>query len=112
MQHPQSRVSIDFAAVNRCALACLPAILRRLLPDGRMSGREWIARNPTRSDHSPGSFSINISSGKWSDFAVAASGGDPVSLVAYLENTSQVEAARLLAKMLGLDAEGKASRRG
>jgi hypothetical protein len=32
-------------------------------------------------------------------------GGDPVSLVAYLENCLQVEAARRLARMLGMDCE-------
>ena len=57
-------------------------------------------------------FSINTRTGKWGDFAESdAAGGDPVSLVAYMESVSQIEAARLLERMLGVDAEGKASRR-
>ena len=46
--------------------------------------------------------------GKWADFAIGARGGDPVSLVAYLENISQVAAARGLARMLGVKIEGGA----
>ena len=36
MQHSTPRASVDFDALNRAALAALPAILRRLLPDGRI----------------------------------------------------------------------------
>jgi hypothetical protein len=42
-----------------------------------------------------------LRTGRWADFATGDSGGDPVSLVAYLENVSQGEAARMLARMLG-----------
>ena len=37
------------------------------------------------------------------DFSTGDRGGDPISLVAYLAGVNQVEAARLLAKMLGLE---------
>ena len=91
---------LDFSDVNRAALASLPALLRRWLPDGRLVGREYEARNPKRADKRPGSF--NIISGKWADFATDAKGGDVVSLAAYLSGTRQAEAARELADMLGL----------
>jgi hypothetical protein len=94
---------IDFEAINRAALAALPAVLRRLLPDGRTIGGEWVARNPTRSDRRAGSFKINLRTGRWADFATGDKGGDPVSFVAYLEGCSQPDAARLLGRMLGLD---------
>jgi hypothetical protein len=97
---------IDFARVNSVALAALPAILARCLPGGRIHAHEYVVRNPTRADRHPGSFRINI--GKWADFAIGARGGDPVSLVAYLENISQVAAARVLARMLGVKIEGGA----
>jgi hypothetical protein len=35
-------------------------------------------------------------------------GGDPLSLVAYLEKTSQGQAARLLGRMLNIDTNGGA----
>ena len=88
-----SRDRIDFEAINRTALAALPAILRRLLPDGRIIGGEWVARNPTRGDRRPGSFKINLRTGRWADFATGDKGGDPVSLCAYVEGVSQGEAA-------------------
>jgi hypothetical protein len=98
---------IDFRAINADALTCLPAILHRLLPDGKIEGREFRALNPRRADRHRGSFSINVRTGKWSDFATGDKGGDPISLVAYLEGCTQLEAARRLARMLGLDAGGR-----
>ena len=86
---------IDFGKINRAALADLPSILRRWLPDARVVGEELVAKNPTRADRRPGSFKVNIRTGMWADFATGDRGGDPVSLIAYLDGTGQVEAARL-----------------
>ena len=96
----------DFAAVNAAALPHLQDILARWLPDGRRRGAEWVARNPTRADHRPGSFAINLRTGRWADFATGDKGGDPVSLAAYLFGLSQGEAARRLAGMLDLEGGG------
>ncbi len=93
---------IDFGAINAAALAELPALLSRWLPDGRLVGHEFEARNPTRADRRPGSFRVNVSTGKWADFATGDVGGDAVSLAAYLSGTGQAEAARALAEMLGV----------
>ena len=93
---------LDFEAINRAALASLSALLRRWLPDGRLVGHEYTARNPTRADRRPGSFRVNVNTGKWADFATGDKGGDVVSLAAYLSGTGQAEAARALADMLGL----------
>ncbi len=46
-------------------------------------------------------------SGRWADFATGDKGGDVVSLVAYIERVGQVEAARRLAHMLGMDVGGR-----
>jgi hypothetical protein len=97
---------LDFDAINRAALAALPAILARLVPGGKTIAGEYTARNPVRADRSPGSFKINMRSGRWADFATGDKGGDPVSLVAYLEGVTQGEAARLLAGMLGMGGVG------
>jgi len=91
-----------FAEVNRAALAAFPAVLSRLLPGGKRDGHEFIAINPRRADRHPGSFRINMRTGKWADFATGDRGGDPISLTAYLEDKSQGDAARLLARMLGV----------
>jgi hypothetical protein len=94
----------DFAEVNRAALAALPTVLARILPGGKRVGGEFVALNPKRNDRSLGSFRVNLRSGKWADFACDARGGDIVSLCAYLQGCSQSEAARLLARMLGIEA--------
>ena len=95
------RAHIDFDGINRAALAVLPSLCARWLPDGRQEGREWVARNPTRADRNPGSFRINLSTGRWGDFATGDRGGDVVSLAAFLTGTGQADAARNLATMIG-----------
>jgi hypothetical protein len=100
---------LDFAALNRAALAAFPAVLARIMPDGKRVGVELVALNPRRGDPHLGSFKINRYSGRWADFATGNRGGDPVSLVAYLAVVSEAEAARLLARMLGLEGR-RASR--
>jgi hypothetical protein len=102
--------AIDFDAVNRAALASVGAVLARLLPGGRVVAGEYLALNPRRADTRLGSFKVRVvgaRAGVWSDFATRDSGGDLVSLVAYLAHVSQSEAARLLAHMLGLETGGQ-----
>jgi hypothetical protein len=100
---------IDFDRVNRAALAVLPGLLRRWLPGGRTEGAEYVALNPRRVDHHPGSFRVNTRTGRWADFAVeGVSGGDVVSLAAYLGSIGQVDAADRLGAMLGVEVrDGK-----
>jgi hypothetical protein len=98
---------IDFAEINRAALASFPAVLARILPGGKRFGAEIVALNPKRADRRLGSFKVNRFNGRWADFATGDKGGDPVSLVAYLAGVSQAEAARLLAQMLGLETGGR-----
>jgi hypothetical protein len=75
------------------------------MPDGKRQSREWIARNPKRADRHFGSFCVNLATGKWADFAVAgAKGGDLISLRAYLDDVSQLEAARRVAMEVGYGA--------
>ena len=96
---------LNFAAINSAALAALPSLLARWAPGGIVRRSEYIARNPTRADREPGSFKVNLRSGKWADFATGDKGGDVVSLAAYLSGSQQIEAARGLADMLGVGHE-------
>ncbi|HTW51430.1 MAG TPA: hypothetical protein VME45_06000 [Stellaceae bacterium] len=99
---PGGRVNFD--RINDAARAVLPRLLARWLPDGKLFGEEWVARNPRRADRHAGSFRVNIRRGAWADFAVeGARGGDVVSLAAYLAGLSQVDAARELARVLGIE---------
>lgn len=102
----RDREPLDFALINDLGLDHLPSVLGRLLPGGRVDGHEYTVKNPTRVDNRPGSFRVNMVTGRWSDFATGDKGGDPISLVAYIEGLAQGEAARLLARLLGLDIEG------
>jgi hypothetical protein len=97
---PQDR--LNFQRINAAALAVLPALLARWLPNGHRRGHEWVALNPRRADRHLGSFSINMRTGCWADFATGDRGGDLVSLAAYLAGTSQVDAAMRLSRMLGM----------
>jgi hypothetical protein len=94
---------VDVARINGAALVRLPEILGRWLPGGRIEGVEYVALNPRRADHRPGSFKINLDTGQWADFAVeGVRGRDVASLAAYLGGVGQVEAAERLAAMLGI----------
>jgi hypothetical protein len=97
------RRSIDFRRVAEEAAACAESIVLRWLPDGRREAGEWVARNPKRADKRPGSFKINLRSGKWGDFATGDKGGDLIALAAWLFDLKQDEAARSVAEMLGID---------
>ncbi|MER2510840.1 MAG: hypothetical protein ABTQ25_00190, partial [Nitrosomonas ureae] len=87
------------------ALGSINAVLSHWLPGGKREGDEYLPLNPKRSDSKPGSFSINLHAGKWSDFATGDKGLDLVSLIAYLEGETQLEAAKRLAAFLGIEPE-------
>jgi uncharacterized protein (DUF927 family) len=99
---------IDFAAVSHAAQSALANLVQDWLPDGKREGSEWVSRNPTRGDTRPGSFKINLTTGVWSDFATGEAGGDAIDLLAYLNRTSKLDAAREIAQRLGV-AGGPAS---
>ena len=44
---------IDFATINRAALAAFPAVLARILSGGKRVGAELVALNPRRVDRRP-----------------------------------------------------------
>ena len=99
-------MKIDFKRINAAALASIESVLAHWLPGGRRNGHEYQAINPTRTDSKLGSFSINLNTGAWADFADdSAKGGDLVALVAYLDGVKQGEAAKRLVDFLGLQPE-------
>lgn len=91
---------LDFDAIKRAATPHLELLVRGMLPDGRMEGIEWVARNPLRGDRRLGSFKINLLTGKWADFATGDKGGDVISLYAYLMGVRQRDAAAFLQHLL------------
>lgn len=95
----------DFKAIAATALGRAESLLAQWLPDGKRVGHEWQALNPLRADSKHGSFSINLNTGAWADFATGDKGGDLVALYAYLFiNGEQGKAARELADLFGIKA--------
>lgn len=101
----KARIVEDIRSVAAVALRHAVALVPELLPEGARKGGEWYACNPTRADRKIGSFSVSLRDGRWHDFACGDGGGDLVSLAAYLWGVSQAEAARDLARRLGLHLE-------
>ncbi len=104
----RQRQSLDFPRIAAAARHSALSVCQQLLPSGRRYGNEYVALNPRRADTKPGSFKIAVSgqrAGCWSDFATGDSGGDLISLVAYLYDLRQGEAARRLAAILHLNPE-------
>ena len=63
------RPRLNLAAINNAALAVLPSLLSRWAPGGAARVRIYRV-DPTRDDRRPGSFSINLRTGCWADFAL------------------------------------------
>lgn len=99
---PKSR--IDFSAVNNAALAHLDDLIRQVDPDARLVGDEWEFLDPQRPSRNRGDSRINRTTGKWSDFASDAKGGDVVSWWAHCHNLGQADAARDLASRFGVNS--------
>lgn len=102
-------MSLDFAVIN--ARLDPADVVPQWIPGGKKQGREYVARNPNRHDANPGSFSVNLTTGKWADFATGDTGGDLVALYAYLfHGNDQGAAARALMEQHGItvDADARA----
>jgi len=95
------RPDIPYSEIANSALSAAESLLERWLPDGNIQSGEFKARNPLRADNKVGSFSVNIRSGKWGDFATNDAGNDLISLYAYLEGIEQWEAAIDIADQIG-----------
>ena len=96
---------MNFDTIKAAALASIESVLNRWAPGGKRQSHEYLPINPRRSDSTAGSFSINLNTGAWADFATGDKGGDLVALVAYIDGVKQSEAAELLAGFLGLSLE-------
>jgi putative DNA primase/helicase len=92
---------IDFKQTAKRALGVSKSLVPTILPHGFQQGCEWVSINPNRKDQSQGSFKVNLSTGKWADFATNDRGGDFISLIAYLDNCTQHQAAKKILKIIG-----------
>ena len=102
---------MSVAEIKQVLHSNIHGFLQEWLPGGKVESGEYKALNPTRSDDRIGSFSVNLRSGVWADFADDARGGDLISLFAYLFcNGDNREAVRQLGQRLGIGAVGSGSK--
>jgi putative DNA primase/helicase len=94
---------IDFKSINAAALPRLGGLLPGWLPGGRIEAGEYVCASLEGGQGR--SCSVNLSTCLWGDFATGAKGGDPVSLLAAIRGVKQSEAARELARDLGLPCD-------
>lgn len=97
------RTEIDFRRIRSASQPYALAICQRWIPGGRVVAGEYVVRNPKRSDRTPGSFKVNLRTGRWADFATGERGGDLIALAAWLHDINQAEAAKRVAGLLSLD---------
>lgn len=92
---------IDFKAIAATALSRARNLLPQWLPAGRIQGREFVCGNIN--GDSGRSFSVNLDTGKFADFAGDVSGRDLVDLYAVIHGIDNLGVAALrLAEELGI----------
>lgn len=88
---------IDFKDISARLTANLSFIIPDIVPGGELVGREYRAASILGGKGK--SFSINIETGVWKDFATNDAGGDVISLYAQIKSCSQSDAAKTLSEM-------------
>ena len=89
-----SRTSLNIKQIAESLAPSQETILTQICPGGTISGREYMAGSI---NGGPGkSFSLNLTTGKWADFATGEKGGDIIALYAAVNRINNAEAARTL----------------
>jgi uncharacterized protein (DUF927 family) len=101
----ESKHGPDFMALASAALSRADSLLPAWLPGGRFRGREFVCGDLGGGQGE--SCSINSDSGAWSDFATGEHGTDLISLFAAINHLDQGEAARELARLLGVNGDAR-----
>lgn len=103
------RENLDFDAISAAALSAADRLVPGWLSQGKRAGHEW--KCGSLSGEPGDSLSVNLRTGAWADFATEDRGGDLISLLAAVRGIKQGEAAREIARELGMQvqaAEAKA----
>jgi hypothetical protein len=80
------------------AVNVMPAILKRWLPDGRISNQHWSAPHPKNRTRT---LSVDLLTGAWREFPTGASGRTITSLIIHFTGLPQEEALLNLTAMIG-----------
>lgn len=111
MQHMERSNQIPYAFIKEKGLEYLQDLAECQGLDVKQVGRELQMLNPHRDDAEFGSYSINMETGVFADFATDdCKGGDVIAWVAYNKNCSQSEAARwILGQLVRLEKQHPAT---
>lgn len=92
---------IDFKGLNEALLHQAETLLPQWLSGGQRVGREYTCAS--LSGGAGHSCSVNLSNGRWADFATDVRGGDLISLYAAIHGIADGQAALELARSYGLE---------
>lgn len=91
--------NVDFTLIARQALSRARDLLPRIFPNGKFVGKEFVLGS--LQGEKGRALSINVETGKWSEFNTGKAGGDLISLLAARDGLKQGEAAEELASIMG-----------
>lgn len=106
---PGALPPINFPALADALLARAESLMSDWLPGGVRRGHEWVCGSLAGGKGS--SCSVNLTTGRWSDFATDDAGGDLVSLYAAIHQLDQGAAAVQVAWAEGLEDVAGVQRR-
>ncbi len=95
------RDALDLKMIAEKALSNAASLVEHWLPGGHREGDEYLTSKVIGLNGRSASFKINMRTGFWTDLA-GESGRDLIGLSVYLDGGSPVDAARKIAKELGL----------
>ena len=90
---------VSFQKIKQQYKQCPIEILKKLVGNGKIEGGDYVVLNPRRSDKKAGSFRIDISSGKFYDFATRDRGGSILDLAMFVYNCDLLTAAQKLQQL-------------
>ena len=98
---------IDFGDLAAALLQRADTLVPQWLPDGKHRGAEYVCGG--LGGGAGESFSVNLTTGRWAEFAGDDRGGDLISLYAAIEGLNNGQAARRLMRDLGWEKSGPSS---
>jgi predicted P-loop ATPase len=101
MTDPKAFPPIQFEALARALLVSVHSLLPCWLPGGVVRGHEYVCGSLSGGQGS--SFSVNLTNGRWADFASDERGNDLISLYAAIHGLDQGRAAVEVARAEGLE---------
>ena len=90
---------ISFQELKQQHKQCPIEILKRLVGNGKIEGGDYVTFNTKRKDGKLGSFRIDISSGKFHDFATGDRGGSILDLASFVYDCDLLTAAQKLQQL-------------